>query len=83
MIEELKSVKKMFDTFEDLSLGYVPSQIEVIEHKISVLEKFNPKGKENEILNSLTQEERHAVIKAYCFTTAHRNHKFLFLRIDK
>jgi len=83
MIEELKSVKTMFDNFKDLSLGYVPSQIEVIEQKVAVLEKFNPQGKEGEILDALTQEERQAVIKAYCFTTAHRNHRFLFLRIDK
>ena len=83
MIEELKSVKTMFETFEDLSLGYVPSQIEVIQQKVDVLEKFNPQGKESEILNALTQEERQAVIKAYCFTKAHRNHRFLFLRINK
>jgi hypothetical protein len=80
MIEVLKSVKVMFDDFEDLSLGFVPRQIEEIENKVSELENLDPRGKEAEIKSILSPDEAHAVVKAYCFTKAHRQNRFTFLR---
>lgn len=80
MIETLKSVKTMFDQFEDLSLGFVPSQIDTVVKKVNELESMDINGKEEDIKSSLTAEEAQAIIKAYCFTTIHKGHKFLFLR---
>ena len=80
MIDTLKSVKVMFDDFEDLSLGFVPKQIEEIERKVDELEQLNPQGKEVEIKESLSDDEAHAIVKAYCFTTLHRDNRFTFLR---
>jgi hypothetical protein len=80
MIEELKSVKVMFDRFDDLSLGFVPTQIDEVVEKVNQLEKLDVKGKEEEISSALTPLEAQAIIKAYCFTTIHNKHKFLFLR---
>lgn len=83
IIEKLKSAKTMFDNFEDLSLGFVPSQIETVEKLVSEFEQLDPQGFEQEIFNALTPDERQSVIKAYCFTTAHKNNKFMFLRIKR
>lgn len=80
MIETLKSVKTMFDRFEDLSLGFVPSQIDTVVKKVNELESMDINGKEEDIKSSLTAEEAQAIIKAYCFTTIHKGHKFLFLK---
>jgi hypothetical protein len=80
MIETLKSVKTMFDRFEDLSLGFVPNQIDTVVEKVNELEKIDVVGKEDKIKGSLTDLEAQAIIKAYCFTTIHRGHKFLFLK---
>lgn len=80
MIETLKSVKTMFDRFEDLSLGFVPDQIDEVIEKVNQLEKIDVEGKQEEIASNLTAAEAHAIIKAYCFTTIHKGHKFLFLR---
>ena len=80
MIETLKSVKQMFDHFDDLSLGFVPNQIDTVVEKVNDLERIDIEGKQAVIKSQLTDEEAHAIIKAYCFTTMHRNHKFLFLR---
>ena len=82
IIQTLKKAKKTFDTFEDLSLGFVPMQIEKIEKLVSEFEELDPTGKEDEIKSSLSDDERHSVIKAYCFTKAHKNNKFLFLRVE-
>ena len=80
MIDTLKSVKAMFDIFEDLSLGFVPNQIDAVVEKVNELEKIDIQGKEDEIVSSLSADEAQAIIKAYCFTTIHKGHKFLFLR---
>jgi len=83
IIEKLKSAKTMFDNFEDLSLGFVPSQIEEVEKLVKELEELDPRGWEEQIYESLSPEERQSVVKAYCFTTAHRNNRFTFLRTKK
>ena len=70
----------MFDDFEDLSLGFVPKQIHEIEEKVAKLETLDPQGKEEDIKNSLSADEAQAIVKAYCFTTAHRHNRFTFLR---
>ena len=80
MIDTLKSVKEMFDRFDDLSLGFVPNQIELVVEKVNELQKMDIEGKQQEIKASLSADEAQAIIKAYCFTTMHRSHKFLFLK---
>ena len=82
MIQKLKTAKILFDNFEDLSLGFVPGQIEKVEKLVSEFETLDPSGKEDEIIKGLTEDERHSVVKAYCFTRAHKNNRFLFLRVE-
>ena len=80
MLDTLKSVKIMFDDFNDLSLGFVSSQIESVLIKIDELEQLEIDGQQESIKEMLSDDEAHAIIKAYCFSPKHRNHKFMFLR---
>ena len=82
LIDQLKSVKVMFDTMEDLSLGYVPKQIKMAEDKIAELDAIDINGHEDLISICLTPEEKHAIIKLYCFVPGRQaNHKYYYLRV--
>ena len=80
LLAQLKSVKVMFDEFEDKNLGYTEDQVDEVAQKLTELDHYDISGQETMLTNSLTEDEKSKIALAYAFFAKKKN-PFSFLRI--
>lgn len=73
LLEKLKSVKVMFDEFEDKNLGYTEDQVEEVAKKLTELDHYDMAGQEAMLSNLLTEEEKSKIALAYAFFAKKKN----------
>lgn len=80
LLDALKSVKVMFDEFEVKNLGYTEDQVDAVAQKLVELDQYDFHGKEQELNDSLTDDEKTKISLAYAFFSKKKN-RFSFLKI--